>query len=110
MQTANMSVTVQASTTEAAPVTTLPSVETSTDSRITKPEAEVPSSTVEITTQSIIPGENISEENISDAPEAVPQVNEIEGGKAGSSSSALVGIFIVIIVMVVAVSGGVYYR
>merc|ERR1711892_449132 len=112
VQTAEMSVTVQASTTEAAPGTTLPTIETSagTTSRITKPAAEVPSSTEEITTQSIIPTEDISEENISDAPEAVPQVNEIENAKAGSSSSALVGIFIVIIVIVVAVSGGVYYR
>jgi len=110
VQTAEMSVTVQASTTEAAPVTTMPSVETSTGTRITKAESELPSSTEEITTQAIISTENISEENISDAPEAVPQVNEIEGGKAGGSSSALVGIFIVIIVIVVAVSGGVYYR
>jgi len=110
VQTAEMSVTVQASTTEAPPVTTMPSVEKSTETRITKPESELPSSTEEITTQAIIPTEDISEENISDAPEAVPQVKEIEGGKAGSSSSALVGIFIVIIVIVVAVSGGVYYR
>merc|ERR1712106_1242149 len=87
-----------------------PSVETSTGTRITKAESELPSSTEEVTTQAIISTENISEENISDAPEAVPQVNEIEGGKAGGSSSALVGIFIVIIVIVVAVSGGVYYR
>ena len=101
-----MSVTVQASTTEAASVTTLPSVEKST----TEPDTEVTSSTEEITTQAKIQTEDISEENISDTPEAVPQVKEIEGGKAGSSSSALVGIFIVIIVLVVAVSGGVYYR
>merc|ERR1712129_248404 len=98
-----MSVTVQASTTQAAPVTTMPSVEKST----TKPDAEVPSSTEEITTQAKIQTE---EEKISETPEAVPQVKEIEGGKAGSSSSALVGIFIAIIVLVVAVSGGVYYR
>jgi len=106
VQTANMSVTVQASTTEAASVTTLPSVEKST----TEPDTEVTSSTEEITTQAKIQTEDISEENISETPEAVPQVKEIEGGKAGSSSSALVGIFIVIIVLVVAVSGGVYYR
>merc|ERR1711892_1248529 len=110
VQTAEMSVTVQASTTEAAPGTTLPSVEKSTETRITKTDTEFPSSTEDITTQAIIPTEGISEENISYAPEAVPQVDEIEGGKAGSSSSALVGIFIVIIVTVVAVSGGVYYR
>jgi len=110
VQTAEMSVTVQATTTEAGPVTiTMPTVETETV--VTKPEAEVPSETEEITTQTMLPTEDISEENISDAPEAVPQVNEIEGGKAGSSSSsALVGIFIVIIIVVVAVSGGVYYR
>jgi len=106
VQTAEMSVTVQASTTQAVPVTTLPTVEKST----TKPDTEVPSSTEEITTQAKIQTEDISEEKISETPEAVPQVKEIEGGKAGSSSSALVGIFIVIIVLVVAVSGGVYYR
>ena len=103
VQTAQMNVTVQVPTTVAIAETTEKTVGTT--------EGKKSLTSKEISTEiSSAPTANVDDENKSDTPEAVPQVDENQNAKAGSSSSVVIGVFIVIIVIVVAVSGAFYYR
>ena len=105
VQTSQMNVTVQVPTTVATPETTEKTVV------ITEGKKSPSLTSTEIATElSSEPTANADDENISDTPEAVPQVDENQNAKAGSSSSAVIGVFIVIIFIMVAVSGAFYYR
>jgi len=124
VQTAQMNVTVQASTTVPTIVTPLPTVGTVTSTKETTPivtstartsttelsmeKSELSTDTLELPTQ---PNKIVQNDgNKNEIPEAVPQIDEYENNKTGSSSSVLIGVFLVIIVIVVAVSGAFYYR
>jgi len=112
VQTAQMNVTVQATTTVPTIVTSMPTVGTVTSTKETTPivtsTSKLPTETSELSTQPSKTEQN--DDNKSEFPEAVPQVDENKNNKAGSSSSVLIGVFLFIIVMVVAVSGAFYYR
>jgi len=131
VQTAQMNVTVQATTTVPTIVTSMPTIGTVTSTKETTPivtstailsttelstyTSELPTETSKLPTEkselSTQPSKTEqNDDNKSEFPEAVPQVDENKNIKAGSSSSVLIGVFLVIIVIVVAVSGAFYYR
>lgn len=105
IQTAQMNVTVQVPTTTAALPKTTPESTTSSVPALKTTEVSIK----EISTKEQATEKAEEKEDIEESPTAVPQVDEENIEKAGSSST-IIGIFVILIVIVVAVSGALYYR
>ena len=105
IQTAQMNVTVQVPTTTATLPKTTPESTTSSVPALKTTEVSIK----EISTKEQATERGEEKEDIEESPTAVPQVDEENIEKAGSSST-IIGIFVILIVIVVAVSGALYYR
>jgi len=105
IQTAQMNVTVQVPTTTAALPKTTPESTTSSVPALKTTEVSIKDTSIK--EQATEKAEE--KEDIEESPTAVPQVDEENIEKAGSSST-IIGIFVILIVIVVAVSGALYYR
>jgi len=101
IQTAQMNVTVHIPTTTAALPETTPEITTSSVPAVKTTEVSIRETSTKVQAE--------EKEDIEESPTAVPQVDEENMEKAGTSST-IIGIFVILIVIVVAVSGALYYR